>query len=198
MPAPQGNKNALGNPGGARPTLYNKRFVKVAQDLCYRGATDGEIANALDVDRYTLVNWRAKYPDFAEAFKLGREPADERVVRSAYERAVGYTYDSEKIVVVDKKVERVPIKEHVPPDVTAQQYWLNNRRRSEWRNRQEVEVGGPGDFDRMSDDELRRFIDAEAATVVSPDRPQLEAQKGIAPQRSAAARSRAKKSDLFD
>src|SRR5271154_113815 len=169
MPAPLGNSNALGNRGNplGQPTHYNARFVKVVENLCRRGATDGEIAESLQVDRLTLVAWRGKYEAFAQAFKLGREPADERVIRSGYERAVGYTFDSEKIVTVDKQVVRVPIKEHVPPDPAMIQYWLNNRRRGEWRNRQEIEVGAPGEFERLSDEELRRFIEADALEPVN-------------------------------
>jgi hypothetical protein len=167
--------------------------------MCRRGATDGEIAEALSVTRFTIVNWQARYPDFAEAFKLGREPATDRVERSAYERAVGYTFDSEKIVVVNKKVERVAIREHIPPDPGAQQYWLNNRRRQEWASRNQVEVGAPGDFDRLSDDDLRKFIEAEVATVAGSS---SLAPTGIAPApRPAAPRRVAKKpvadDDLF-
>lgn len=201
MGAPLGSQNALGNPGGARPSLYNARFVKMVEELCRRGATDGEIAEAIGVTRFTIVNWQARYPDFAEAFKLGREPADERVMRSAFERAVGYTFDSEKIVTVDKRVERVPIREHVPPDPGMIQYWLNNRRKHEWANRQQVEMGAPGDFDRLSDDDLRKFIEAEAATVVSPPAVKLEQPTGIvaAPRRAAraAAKPVAPDDDLF-
>jgi hypothetical protein len=47
---------------------------------------------------------------------------------SLYNRANGYSYDAEKIFC-DKngKVTRVPYVEHVPPDVTACIFWLNNR-----------------------------------------------------------------------
>ena len=51
---------------------------------------------------------------------LLREEADARVKRSLYSRAVGYSFNSEKIFCnKDGEVTRVPIVEHVPPDVTA-------------------------------------------------------------------------------
>lgn len=185
MGAAIGNTNALGNPGNINgaPSHYSVKFVGVVEELARRGATDGEIAETLKVSRVTLVNWRAKHLDFDKAFKLGREPADERVIRSGYERAVGYTFDSEKIVTVDKQVVRVPIREHVPPDPGMIQYWLNNRRRGEWRNRQEIEVGAPGEFERLSDDELRRFIEADALEPVNAAAPALAA---LAPSGIAA------------
>ena len=44
--------------------------------------------------------------------------------RALYSRAIGYSYDAEKIFC-DKngKVTRVPCREHVPPDVTACIFW---------------------------------------------------------------------------
>jgi hypothetical protein len=42
--------------------------------------------------------------------------------------AVCFTYDSEKLVVMESDVVRVPIREHVPPDVRAGEFWLCNRR----------------------------------------------------------------------
>lgn len=176
-----------------RKSLFRAEYVPQVEKMCKLGATEHEIATFLGASVQSLWRWRVAHPEFAEAFKLGREAATNRVEHSLFHRAVGYTFDSEKILNVDKQVVRVPIKEHVPPDVQAQQYWLNNRRSSEWQSRTQVEMGGPGDFDRMSDDELRRFIDAEAAIDVTPAAPKLEeVRTGIAPDPR-----KAKTGDLF-
>jgi hypothetical protein len=114
----------------------------------------------------TLWRWRGEYPEFAEAFRIAKEQMSDRIEASLAHRAIGYTYDSEKIMIAKGEVVRVPIKEHIPPDVQAQQFWLTNRRRGEWRNRQEIEVGAPGEFERLSDEELRRFIEADALEPV--------------------------------
>ena len=62
------------------------------------------------------------------ALAAGKAEADGRVERSLYMRAVGYSYDAEKIFC-DKNgnVTKVPYREHVPPDVTACIFWLKNR-----------------------------------------------------------------------
>jgi hypothetical protein len=69
----------------------------------------------------------------------GKAEADNRVERSLYERANGYSYDAEKIFC-DKngKVTRVPYREHVPPDVTAGIFWLKNRDPAHWRDAWQV------------------------------------------------------------
>jgi hypothetical protein len=65
------------------------------------------------------------------SLKVGKEEADARIERSLYRRAVGYSFKSEKIFCnKDGEVTRVPIVEHMPPDVTAQIFWLKNRARS--------------------------------------------------------------------
>jgi hypothetical protein len=72
--------------------------------------------------------------------EVGKEEADARVERSLYMRAVGYSYDAEKIFC-DKngKVTRVPYREHLPPDVTAQIFWLKNRDPAHWRDAWQVD-----------------------------------------------------------
>jgi hypothetical protein len=78
---------------------------------------------------------------FRGALKVGKAQADERVARSLYQRAVGYSFHSEK-VHYDKdraKWARTPIVEHVPPDVTACIFWLKNRDPARWRDAWQVE-----------------------------------------------------------
>jgi hypothetical protein len=40
----------------------------------------------------TLYRWKLEYPEFSRVFKLGKAAADDRVERSLYSRAVGYSY----------------------------------------------------------------------------------------------------------
>lgn len=117
-----------------RPSLYRPEFVKQAEKLCALGATDSELADFFGVTVMTLNRWKISHPEFCSSIKVAKEAADARVERSLYNRATGYTFDSEKIMTVAQgggvsSVERVKIKEHVPPDVTAQIFWLKNRRK---------------------------------------------------------------------
>jgi hypothetical protein len=80
--------------------------------------------------------------EFLRTLKAGKEVADARVERSLYNRAVGYSYDSEKIFMPAgaKEPVRVPIVVHVPPDVTAQIFWLKNRDPARWRDAWNIDV----------------------------------------------------------
>lgn len=129
-----------------RPTDFNPEFVPQAEKLCALGATDEDIADFFDVSARTIYRWKHEHPEFCQALKIGKDAADTRVEMSLYHRAVGYTFDAEKIVTVARgnnqgsEIERVPYKEHVPPDTTAAIFWLKNRKRAEWRDRIEHEV----------------------------------------------------------
>ena len=135
-------------PGG-RPTKYNKEFHPLlAEALASKGLTEDQIAVKMGVSLKTIANWKNEHEEFLHALKAGKEEPDDLVEKSLFERATGYTYDSEKIVVLSmgqglgSETERVPIKEHCPPDVTAQIFWLKNRRPDRWRDKQEVEHTG--------------------------------------------------------
>jgi hypothetical protein len=105
--------------------------------------TNYEISELLDCNEQTLYVWAAKHKDFSQALKAGKDPADDRVERSLYHRATGYT--RKKIV---KKVDENGVEqeheviEHVPPDVTACIFWLKNRRRQNWRDRPDDDGSG--------------------------------------------------------
>jgi hypothetical protein len=132
------------NPGG-RPSKYRPEFVDQARKLAELGLTDHEIADFFQVSRMSLHKWRGEYPEFRDAMKAGKEPADDRVEQSLFHRAVGYTFASEKIFLPAQSSEalRVPITEHVPPDTTACIFWLKNRQPTLWRDRSQHEHSGP-------------------------------------------------------
>ena len=113
-------------------TIYEPWIATQAQKLSFLGATDLEISDFFGITLDTFARWRSEFPDFTEAVKVGKEEADARVEKSFYNRCVGYTYPAEKIMVVAGKVERVPYREHVPPEPSACLNWLKNRNRAKW------------------------------------------------------------------
>jgi hypothetical protein len=118
-----------------RPSKYKPEFVKQAAKLAALGATDREMAEFFEVSEQTLNTWKLKHLDFLEALKVAKDAADTRVERSLYNRAVGYSFDSEKVFHFQGNITRAPIVEHVAPDVTACIFWLKNRRPEQWRDK---------------------------------------------------------------
>lgn len=157
-------------PKVGRPSAYKPEYVKQAQALCKLGATDAELADFFGVSVRTIYAWQSKYNEFLQALKAGKDEADDRVERSLYQRAIGYEYDAVKIFNASGDPLVVPYREKCPPDTTAAIFWLKNRRKDKWRDVQQHEHGGVGDFDRMSVDELREYVSREAQELLSaPD-----------------------------
>lgn len=132
-------KPAAANPRArsrGRPSGYKPEYAAQAAKLCKLGATNVDLADFFDASINTIANWQTSHPEFLAALKAGKDSADDRVERSLYLRAVGYTYDAVKIFLPkdSRKPIYAPFREHVPPDVTAQIFWLKNRRRDEWRD----------------------------------------------------------------
>lgn len=125
-----------------RPSGYKPEFAKQAAKLCKLGATDKELADFFEVDTATIYRWRNEHKEFCEAVIVGKERADERVERSLYNRAVGYTYESEKVFQFQGNIIRAPTLEHVPPDPGAALNWLKNRQGERWRDKHDLAVTG--------------------------------------------------------
>jgi hypothetical protein len=140
-----------------RPTAYKAEYAEQARKLCELGATDVELADFFEVTDRTIYRWSAKHEDFCQALKAGKVAADERVERSLYHKAVGYTHEAVKIFMPAGAKEPVyaPYREHVPPDTTAAIFWLKNRRGEDWRDKSEVHHKHTKE--QLSDDELERI-----------------------------------------
>lgn len=124
-------------PRTGRPSKFKPEFVEQAAKLAALGATDREMADFFNVNEITLNRWKLAHPDFCIALKVGKETADNRVERSLYQRAVGYSFASEKIFHYQGRITRADCVEHSPPDVTACIFWLKNRRPDLWREKAE-------------------------------------------------------------
>lgn len=77
------------------------------------GLTDEQIAHNAGISRSTLAKWRTDHQDISDALKKGKE-------------------------VVDYEVENALLLKALCGDVTAQIFWLKNRRPDKWRDKPET------------------------------------------------------------
>lgn len=102
------------------------------------GLTDEQLAVRMGINPATLYDWKKKYPKISEALKKGKEVVDIQVENALLKRALGYDFQEEKIERSDKDgVKVVQTVKHIPPDTTAQIFWLKNRRPDRWRDKPE-------------------------------------------------------------
>ena len=99
------------------------------------GLTDEQIAKNIGINRTTLYDWKKKEANIADTLKKGKEVIDFEVENALLKRALGYEYEEETYEngILTKKV-----KKQVPPDTTAQIFWLKNRKKEQWREKVEV------------------------------------------------------------
>lgn len=151
----------------ARPSNYRVKYLEPTRKLIEAGATEQEVADVIGIKRDTLIRWAKQNPAFRDALKMGKDGPDQRVERSLYHRAIGYSFDAKKIFQHEGKPVIVPYREHIPPDTTACIFWLKNRRPDLWRDKVEFK----GSFDH------RHAVSEPQLTRLGKD--QLEALEGV-------------------
>jgi len=146
---------------------YHPSLLKPARNAASRGMTEEEIAEFIGISRKTLQTWRVKHPEFGEAIRLGKEEPDNRVVAQLYQSALGY-YITIKKGAVNKAGELVEWEEtqFIKPEITAQIFYLKNRRNYEWNDRTGPQ-GGDGSFENYTDAELARLVREKASKLVA-------------------------------
>ena len=119
------------------------------------GLTDEQISEKLGIGTTTLYRWQDTYREIREALKRGKEVVDIEVENKLLQRAKGYeyietTYERIENMVVepDGSVNVIPgtkiktVVKQMAPDVTAQIFWLKNRKSADWRDKAELEHSG--------------------------------------------------------
>lgn len=103
------------------------------------GLTDEQIAIKLGISKDTFYKYKAKYTDFSDALKKGKEVVDVEVENALLKRALGYevTEKTVDIKIIDgNEVKQIKeIKKHIPADVGACIFWLKNRKNDKWKDK---------------------------------------------------------------
>lgn len=135
------------------PTKWDRirRRLATIQSWAMLDYTEKEIAAKLDVSVATFRRYKTEHPELAAALEKGAEDANAEVEHSLFEKSTGFTKEVKKMMKVKrieyedgKKLaeyeEFIPVieEQYFPPDQSAQQYWLNNRKPDKWKSKQEV------------------------------------------------------------
>jgi len=150
----------------ARPTKYKPEYAEQARKICdVFGAIDEEVAKFLGITVSTLYAWKLKYPEFSEALRVGKQPANDRVTESLYRLATGFHYADTDIRVIGGEIVKTEVMRYQPPNVTAVIFHKKNREPDLWRDKQELEVDLRGNLAENLSKARRRVTrdgDAEA------------------------------------
>jgi transposase-like protein len=108
------------------------------------GLTDKEIAAKIGVNKSTFYEWRNKFPDFLDSLKKGKEIIDAEVENALLKNALGYWYEETRQTLETlngkTRTKTETVKKYAPPNVTAEIFWLKNRKPADWRDRNKEET----------------------------------------------------------
>lgn len=136
------------------------------------GLTDEQIAQKCGIGVRTLYDWKKDHPQILQALKRGKDLVDTKVENALLRRALGYTYDEttreRRINKETGETEIVTTKvvtKEVQPDVTAQIFWLKNRRPDIWRDK--VPEDAADGMKEKPDDGMKQALEEAAQRVCS-------------------------------
>ena len=114
------------------------------------GLTDEQIARNMGVAYSTFRDWIGKFSALSASLKKGKAPVDIEVENALLKRATGYTVKLKKPIkvkttkritgkgeVTEERIEYADEEQYIPPDTTAQIFWLKNRRPDKWRDKRD-------------------------------------------------------------
>lgn len=125
-----GSARDSGKHAGGRPSKFGEVDLDQVEAIAAFGHTEEEIALILGIAPSTLALYKINHPEFLEVLRRGKLRADVNVERSLYSKALG-------------KYACPHCGKPVPgpaADTTSIIFWLKNRLRRIWRDRQEVDA----------------------------------------------------------
>ena len=137
------------NPVGRPKFEITPEVLEEVEEMAGRGLTVNQIAICLGVSPATIYNKQAQYLEFLETIKKGKAVGVSKVTNALFQNA---TVNKDNVAII---------------------YYLNNRDRENWSNRQEiaavVEQRNIIDLSRISDEQISsletafKYIDTGAS-----------------------------------
>lgn len=128
-------------------TKYQSDFPERVEKMAREGMIEADMQYNLGISHNAFNNYKNKYGEFSDALKRGKSIVDDKVESALLKRALGYNYEETRVEYTPEgegkqgEIERViKTQKDMAPDVTAQIFWLKNRKKDEWRDRKDVSV----------------------------------------------------------
>lgn len=150
----------------------NEDTLVLIEGLARDGYTNKDIAMRLGIDETALYNAKRTRPEINDAINRGKQLVDYKVENALLKSALGYRTKEVKVTTImryGKVVEeqKETLTKDVPPNSTACQVWLYNRKPEQWkRNRdnflaEDEEATIQVTVKRASEDETNNNSDEE-------------------------------------
>lgn len=119
-------------------------IISMVKDSC----TDKEIIEKLNISASTWKRKKAQNPKIKEALEELADNRNQEVEESLFKCCTGYSYYEEvvtkvkeevlaedgKVILTKEDVKISKVKKYRGPDINAQKYWLNNKKKAVWKD----------------------------------------------------------------
>ena len=140
------------------------------RDWCMDGKTNEEMCVLLSISPDSWYTYMKEHNELNNIVTAGKSVIDNRVENAVLKTALGFEYEEIKTILEEdhngKKRTRIEkTKKYMPPNPTAQAFWLKNRKKDEWGDRKEII------FDTKDQEEERKlqFLKMIKEEVVDAD-----------------------------
>jgi len=154
------------------------------RDWCMDGKTNEEMCLLLGISPDSWYRYLKEQNELNDIVTAGKSVIDNRVENAVLKTALGFEYEEIKTIIEEdrngKKRTRIEkTKKYMPPNPTAQAFWLKNRKKDEWGDRKEIVFDTKGQeeerklqFLKMINEEIvdvEYSVVEEAATLPDPE-----------------------------
>lgn len=113
-----------------------------------KGYTDKEIAEKLEIGYSTYRKYKTESVALKEVIATGKDKLNDEAEKAVFKKATGYYYYEEiptkvkeeilaedgETIITQEKVIISKVKKYSHPDVSAQKFWLQNKKKASWKN----------------------------------------------------------------
>lgn len=149
--------------GVGRPSKYDPSFAGIAQAMAAAGAPEYVIAAHLEISPTTMWSWKAEHPEFLKALALGKEVIDHALRATMIQRALGYSYETQKAFQTGVVVT---ITETLPPSESMLKFLGMNRMPAEFSDEKKITLTGDEVYQRA----LERMNQIVQQRLLAPPR----------------------------
>lgn len=121
-------------------------YPQLCKWMARSGLTEIQIAAELGISYKQFKIWKQKYKEIGAALKEPKNFVDSLVEDALLKNAFGFEYTEESVT---RNGDVVSLKKYSKPDTTAIIFWLKNRQRTKWRNREELEISDNGNLNDL-------------------------------------------------
>jgi len=144
--------------------------------IAMHGATGEEMAEGLKLDMGQTNSFLRHWSGIEDQLEFGRTPIDEDIMKALEERAIGSILPDTKTHFDGGQFgsstwKTMEVEKHFPPDTLAIKYWLGNRKKAQWTEKHQLEVGGKDEASSIHvsvRDESKLELVASILSLITP------------------------------